>query len=601
MPAPSIGSGREIKAAVELISYIRISFLGLVLLPMVLSASAHAETQRYPSAGSPADDFMRSQTTQELEERLDVLREATPDHQTTAKPPLPVIFPDTGAGPCSAISQIEVDGVTLLEHSALARIIAPYHNKCLGLSEINILLRDLTDLYVEKGYVAARIYVPAQDTSNSHILRLVANEGTLSDIYLNGSPTKEPQVLGTAFPGMKGKPVNMRGVEQGLDQINRLSSNAAKSAMLPGNKDGTSILNIENQPTTPWHFSVSNSNLGQRSTGYSKTTIGFRMDNLVGLNDLLSLNFDHSGGQNLWRDDGLGHSNSLSGTFSVPYGYWSFTVNGSLYKYQSTVPGNYGDVDSSGNSGQIGMTLDRVVMRDKDSITTLNTGLTYKTTDNFLLGNRLEVGSRQYSVASLGLSHSTRALNGLWVFDVNYARGLKLFDAVRRGEPGAGDAEPEFSKVSGTVSVTEPLQFGHQNLQITTMVNGQYSPNNLFGSEQISLGGYSNVRGTRDGVLFGNNGAFIRNELVWRVQPWASHETLKRRLGELRPYVGLDYGHVFRQERYGIDGGNITGFTAGTRLSGGNIGADIGYSHLIKSSNEAPQSELFYITTSLQW
>ncbi len=552
-------------------------------------------------AASPADDFMRRQAGQNLQQRLDALEEATPRAAPSVK--LEQTGPEAGAakGPCFSISHVNVEGVSLLSKAALDPVLAPYRNKCIGLADINVLLKDLTNLYMDAGYITSRVYVPEQDIAGTKVLRLVAAEGTLSDIYLNGQPAEYPGLLATAFPGMKGRAVNIRDVEQGLDQINRLSSNNAKTSMLPGREPGASILNVENKPGLPWHFSVANNNLGQKSTGYSRSSISFRMDNLVNLNDLVSLTYEHSGPDYPWPDDGVGQSNSISGSVSVPYGYWTFTLNGSYYKYRSSVPGNYGDIDTSGDSGQFGFNVDRVILRDQNSITTLNAGIAYKETNNFLMGNRIEVGSRQYSVANLGLSHSRRMLGGLWVFDLSYNQGLGLFGATKRGDPGAGDAEPEFSKFTGTINVTKPFQLASQNLQFSTLINGQYSPDNLYGAEQISLGGYSNVRGTRDSILFGNNGLFTRNEITWRTLPWRDSELLTKRLGEFRPYAAIDYGHVFGQDRFGIEGGDVSGWTVGARLAGGNIGADLGYSRIIKSTADTSSRDLFFVSTSLQF
>ena len=128
---------------------------------------------------------------------------------------------------------------------------APYGNRCVGLAEINAVLRDVTHLYIDHGYVTSRAYVPQQDIRKTRILRLLVVEGTLSDIYLNGRKVVDSGSLATAFPGLIGRVVNIRDIEQGLDQMNRLQAKDAKSAMLPGPKDGTSILNIENRPAGP--------------------------------------------------------------------------------------------------------------------------------------------------------------------------------------------------------------------------------------------------------------------------------------------------------------------------------------------------------------
>ncbi|NTG78183.1 ShlB/FhaC/HecB family hemolysin secretion/activation protein, partial [Agrobacterium rhizogenes] len=527
------------------------------------------------AAQTPNDDFARRQAQEAEQQRLETLGRMTPKPaQTEAQQP--AASGGQKAGPCFAITHVEVEGVKQFSATAIDTVTAPYANRCVGVGEINSLLRDLTHLYLNKGFVTSRVYVPAQDIAGTKVLRLVAVEGTLSDIYINGKPAPGSGMLATAFPGMKGHITNLRDIEQGLDQINRLSSNNAKTAMLPGKTDGTSILNIENKPDHPWHLSFGNSNLGQEQTGYSKSSASVGYDNLFGINDQWNFSYEHSGPDYPWRNDGVGKSNSYSGNVSVPYGYWTLSLNGSWYGYDSSVPGNFGTLQTSGDSKQVGIGADRVIFRDKDSITTLNTGLTYKETNNFLLGSKIEVGSRKYTAGDLGISHSRRMLGGLWVFDLSYSQGLNLFDAVAPGDAGAGDADPRFSKFSGTITVTRPFEVSEQRFELNSIVTGQYSPDNLFGAEQISLGGYSSVRGTRETMLYGNNGFFVRNDLVWRTQPFADNAELAKILGEFRPYVGLDYGRIARQARYRIDGGDMLGWTAGAKLAGGHVNFDIG-------------------------
>ncbi|WP_254229083.1 ShlB/FhaC/HecB family hemolysin secretion/activation protein [Agrobacterium salinitolerans] len=106
---------------------------------------------------------------------------------------------------------------------------------------------------------------------------------------------------------MKGEVANFRDIEQGLDQINRLSSNDAKTSMLPGKEDGTSILNVENKPAKRRYASISNNNLGQESTGYSQTNVFVGLDDLLGINDQLGFSYGRSGPDYPWDDDGRGH------------------------------------------------------------------------------------------------------------------------------------------------------------------------------------------------------------------------------------------------------------------------------------------------------
>lgn len=558
---------------------------------MIGVASAHAQ--------SPADDFNRRQEEQTQSQRLDALRRATPggsaDGENGSLPAGP------GNGACFDITRVEIDGANLLSAQEIGKVTAPYGNRCVGLAEINAVLRDVTHLYIDHGYVTSRAYVPQQDIAKTRILRLLVVEGTLSDIYLNGQKVAGSGSLATAFPGLIGRVVNIRDIEQGLDQMNRLQANDAKSAMLPGPKDGTSILNIENRPGRPWHVSLGNNNMGQESTGFSRSSASLGLDDLLDINDQWSFSYEHSGPDFPWRNDGKGYGNSYSGSVSVPYGYSTVSLNGSWYQYESAVEGNFSSLETSGNSGQAGLGIDRVVLRDKDSITTVRSSLTYKQTNNFLLGNLIEVGSRRYTVGEIGISHSRRMFGGIWVFDASYDKGLGLFDAVELGDPGAGNADPRFSKLNATISVTQPFTLAGRQLELTSLLSGQYSPDNLLGAEQISLGSYSNVRGTRESVLFGNNGMFSHNEIVWRTKSNESGDAVAKVLGELRPYLGLDYGHVYSQKRFDMTGGDLASWTAGIRAVGGNISADLGYSDIVASSLDQVDGGLFYFSASTHW
>jgi hemolysin activation/secretion protein len=563
--------------------------VGAVL--MIGVASAHAQ--------SPADDFNRRQEEQTQSQRLDALRRATPggsaDGENGSLPAGP------GNGACFDITRVEIDGANLLSAREIGKVTAPYGNRCVGLAEINAVLRDVTHLYIDHGYVTSRAYVPQQDIAKTRILRLLVVEGTLSDIYLNGQKVAGSGSLATAFPGLIGRVVNIRDIEQGLDQMNRLQANDAKSAMLPGPKDGTSILNIENRPGRPWHVSLGNNNMGQESTGFSRSSASLGLDDLLDINDQWSFSYEHSGPDYPWRNDGKGYGNSYSGSVSVPYGYSTVSLNGSWYQYESAVEGNFQSLETSGNSGQAGLGIDRVVLRDKDSITTVRSSLTYKQTNNFLLGNLIEVGSRRYTVGEIGISHSRRMFGGIWVFDASYDKGLGLFDAVEPGDPGAGNADPRFSKFNATISVTQPFTLAGRQFELTSLLSGQYSPDNLLGAEQISLGSYSNVRGTRESVLFGNNGMFSHNEIVWRTKSNESGDAVAKVLGELRPYLGLDYGHVYSQKRFDMTGGDLASWTAGIRAVGGNISADLGYSDIVASSLDHVDGGLFYFSASTHW
>ncbi|NTJ05412.1 ShlB/FhaC/HecB family hemolysin secretion/activation protein, partial [Agrobacterium rhizogenes] len=163
------------------------------------------------AAQTPNDDFARRQAQEAEQQRLETLGRMTPKPaQTEAQQP--AASGGQKAGPCFAITHVEVEGVKQFSATAIDTVTAPYANRCVGVGEINSLLRDLTHLYLNKGFVTSRVYVPAQDIAGTKVLRLVAVEGTLSDIYINGKPAPGSGMLATAFPGMKGEITNLRDI-----------------------------------------------------------------------------------------------------------------------------------------------------------------------------------------------------------------------------------------------------------------------------------------------------------------------------------------------------------------------------------------------------
>ncbi len=183
---------------------------------------------------------------------------------------------------------------------------------------------------------------------------------------------------------------------------------------------------------------------------------------------------------------------------------------------------------------------------------------------------------------------------------MSYLQGLPLFHSVKKHAPEAGDAEPQFAKFTGTLSAMTPFKVGGLDFILSNLLSGQYSPHNLLGAEQISLGGASNVRGTRESLLFGNNGFFSRNDLLLRTIPWNNHATFKKVLGELRPFVGLDYGRVFSQVLYGVKSDQLAGWTAGVKLAGGMVSLDASYSSIFWSTVKHKKSGTFFMTLTME-
>ncbi|HCF1927942.1 TPA: ShlB/FhaC/HecB family hemolysin secretion/activation protein, partial [Pseudomonas aeruginosa] len=76
--------------------------------------------------------------------------------------------------------------------SARRQLLAPYQGRCLGVGQLNALLKAVTDHYLDRGYVTTRAYLPQQDLA-SGTLRIIVVEGRLEG--LDSSALASPREL----------------------------------------------------------------------------------------------------------------------------------------------------------------------------------------------------------------------------------------------------------------------------------------------------------------------------------------------------------------------------------------------------------------------
>lgn len=480
---------------------------------------------------------------------------------------------------CFPIRSISVDGNQQLEASVLKSAVARFEGRCLGLSGMNEVLKTLTLLYVKKGYVASRAFLPEQDLSTGRLSVKIV-EGRLEAIVETGKGAR-PGNLATAFPGLIGKPVKLPVIEQGLDQIKRLSSRKAKIDLQPGKERGDSILAVTIERGRPWSGSVTMDNQGSPSTGLYETKLAVGYDDLLGLNDQWQLSYQRSMERNpLYFDSDDRNSNAVSISASIPYGLFTFGLDGSWNAYQSMVAGNIGTLDTDGYSISVAPFVTYMLDRDQQSKTWVTGRLTWKSTDNFMLGSHIDASSRNLAIASVGLGHSHTIFGGELEANIGVEQGLSIFGAAEDSAATVGSAKAQFTKETASLSYTKSADLGALTGLFSTRLSGQRSDDPLFASEQMSLGGASSVRGTREAVFSGSDAILLRTELSVLL-PKSDTPMIGDAFGQVEPYAAIDWGRAFANDADGSLAGTATGVSLGLRNRGGRVNFDLSWSRII--------------------
>jgi hemolysin activation/secretion protein len=549
----------------------------ILFLSLFLLSSTYVFAQN-SNAVQQADQIQRLKSDQlRTEQELSVIK--TSRAPNSVLPVAPVAKNSTLDQTCINVQTIAVDGVSVMSPSHINTITALWKGKCLGLSELNSLLESLTYLYVKRGYVASRAYLPEQNLKDGS-LNISVIEGTLQSVRLNGHETIDGRIR-AAFPLKTGKPVNLRDVEQGVDHVNRLRSSKATLKLEPGKQAGDSVLDIKIDESRPWFASTSFDTLGGVATGIHQSKLDVGYENLFGVNDEWQLGYQRSMNQNpLYFNSDRPNSNSVTASASVPYGYFTFGANVSWSDYHSTVNGSVSVMNSSGGSLSIAPYVLAVLHRDQTSKTWITGRLTWKENENFLLGSKIDVSSRTLAILAAELGHSHQLFGGQLSANLGYHRGIDAFGALNDTGAPEGMPKAQFQKFTGSLAYTRAQELGAVSVITSNSISGQWADDRLFGSEQMSLGGHLSVRGAREAVLYADKALLMRNELSVLL-PEMSDANKTKTFGRFEPYIALDLGRSFVGNHENGITGNLVGGAIGLRNRGGKVNFDISYSDIM--------------------
>ncbi|MEC6741864.1 MAG: ShlB/FhaC/HecB family hemolysin secretion/activation protein [Pseudomonas qingdaonensis] len=516
----------------------RLAF-GLALLPFFASADP---------LQTPGDrDLIRDRQERLLQEQRKRLQELQ-SLPGRAAPQVPASTPEDTR--CFTIRHIVLEGAEHLGEREQRRLLEPYEGQCLGVGQLNALLKVVTDHYLNRGYITTRAYLPQQDLS-SGTLQITVVEGRLDS--LDSSSLASPRELAMAFPGTTGEVLNLRELEQLVDQLTRLPSRQAQLELVPGDEVGSSRVQLQGQRDKPWRVSATRNNDGDRSSGEQQMGLGLDWDSPLGLADQFSLRANQDAVSDHWR-----HSDSQYLNYSVPWGWWTFTYsyNQSYYRTRDDSSGFPFKLD--GDSQMHQLRVERVIHRDALSKTAVNFGISHLRTNNYLDDSLIDVSSTRLSESQLGVNHGRRIGTAFLNLDAGWQQGIGAFDAQGAGDPHGTEPVARYNKYSLTLSYLQPFTLWGEAFSFDSLATGQRSEDPLYSPQRISVGGLNSVRGFKQQTLTGNSGGYWRNQLRWR-RPvsWAPLQPFVQEYGAALAYdVGVIKGDHNNPDTHGRLSGN---------------------------------------------
>jgi hemolysin activation/secretion protein len=490
--------------------------------------SFFSETVLHAQAIQPSDiadaesAIRREEAAQAAQDAVRPSKPASPDADTANAAP-PDAFAPAPGGPCFELRDIILSGFDAF--GAKPEGYRELIGRCATAADIGAALNRINAHYQATGFITTRAYAPEQDLLDASLAIIIVPGRVEGYVYGNGKPADAR--LHSAFPTDRGDLLNLRDLEQGLDNINGPKSADGKFQLVPGETTGGSFVQVLVEDTRAWHFDLTVDNTGFSSTGKMKAGANLGFDNVLGLNDQLSFGLNSTP----FDDRGLKYSDAASATWSIPIGKWSFGLNIGGSDYFFILPGINETYPVEGHSHYGNLSAERLLLRNQLAKVYAYGDIKLSRTKSFIDEQEIASQRRRLSILTIGLRGERAFGQGKLTWNVGAKAGLTAFGSYVLNE---SVVDPEFRLIKLNLGFEQPV--GNKSITYKGALTAQYSDDILPSTEQVSIGGWSTVRGFHDDSIYGDSGIYLRNTLEW--EAWHGNGAGLTLSG------GLDLGYV---------------------------------------------------------
>ncbi len=505
-------------------------------------------------------DAQEQRRAQEREQQLRSQQERSPDVHLPSAAPTAGARLVTDTQPCFVIRRIDLQSnqadrfTWLLDTLSGPKKDDPPLGRCLGTTAIGQLLQRGQDALVARGYVTTRLLAQPQDLSGGTLVLTVVPGKLQALRFEPAADGKKPGVrLGTAVPAKPGDIVNLRDIEQGLENLKRVPTAEADIQIAPGTQPDSSDLVVRYQSDFPVRVSLSVDDSGSKSTGKYQGSATLSWDNPLGLSDLFYVTHNQNLGDGE-SSGGKGDTNGDTLHYSLPWGYWTVGATASSSRYHQSVAGLTQNYIYSGTSDNTELKVSRMVYRDAVRKTSVSLKAWQRASQNFIDDTEVQIQRRQVSGWELGVSHKDAWGDVTIEGNVAYKTGT---DGLPAPEEALGTGTSKFGLVSMDTTVGVPFKLLGTELRYSGTLRAQFHATPLTPQDRFAIGGRYTVRGfDGESSLSGDSGWLIRNELSIPLGK-SGHQV----------YAGLDMGQVDGPSTANLVGQALAGAVIGLRGS----------------------------------
>ncbi|GLI54982.1 hemolysin activator protein, HlyB family [Propionigenium maris DSM 9537] len=503
---------------------------------------------------------------------------------------------DINSGKKFYVSKITLINSELLSTKEKKEIISKYVNKEMGMVEIHQLIKDITNAYIKKGYIAARVTIPVDQNLKSEELSLQIFEGKLEKVEINDGRIKDKIKEKFNLQIKEGEVIDLKKIELSENIINSVPKSTGSYKLLPGSEIGQTILKGDFKRKRIGNIDLNYDNLGSEGTGEDNVKLSYTHGDILGFSDNLYIQ-----GSTTTEDDTERYSRNAFLDYKIPMGFWETGFNYSYSQSKNTMEGEVNEILQESETQSIKLKLNKTIFNGSRGRVRLESNFTLKDSDNYIEKSWVESSSYRSSQYDLGVSYTGILLNGSVYGKLSYTRGLGSLGAHKDKE--GSEAKRQFDRIKFYGRYYKPLGWLNNSLAYESTLDSQYSLDNLYSSDKFYIGDDTTVRGFKNGVS-GENGMFIRQQLYYTLRFKEPRHVLKGLHG-LQFFLGADYGfadnsinkgsskYLSREELFSASVGLKRNFNFGS--------LSVTYSLPIKAPDyvEKDESGIFYILAGI--
>jgi len=444
------------------------------------------------------------------------------------------------SGPCFPITEIRLESDEYERFQWLEKKLneALPPDNCIGAEGINRMMTEAQNEVIGAGFVTSRVVAEAQDM-NSGVLSLTLLPGYVEDIrFVEGVPRRA--TYWNALTMRPGDLLNLRHIEQALENFKRVPSVDVNIDIEPGEEPGYSDLVIQWSQGDPLRVTETLDNSGSESSGIYQAGVTINYDPYWAFNDLFYLSYTQS---IVFDHDDRG-SQGVNGHYSIPYGYWLLSFNGGISENFQMVDAKTEDYEYSGANSNQSVKVERTLFRNDRNKLSGHLSVQARQSANYINDVEIEVQRRRSSSLEAALNHQLFIGRATVSSGLTYKLGLMAFGAIEDPEVARGDGVENPQWLTMNTGYRGPFQWLNQNWSIDSQIKAQANITQLIPRDQFSIGSAYSVRGFIGGFS-GESGFYWRNDLTWVVPDWSY---LPGRGHQLT--LGLDAGTIFAEEQY---------------------------------------------------